>query len=560
MAGKDNDSASEIDKTSFFWTGMCGGCHPGGGPGEFDRDGELYYDVATGQFGYEKLGLTAADVVLDGDYAFVSPQTGALMPAAWDKTGVSEPDCYLCHKRDISVANGVVNNAFWRQATLRGMANLVDDLGATVPAFAAAATAGAGWHSTFTLASLPPGSPPTASVLQVNYQIGLDTGELRVNDRGNLVLAGAGIIHRPRDYACWGCHAMADAKKRGREWFDPDKDVHYAAFNPGGEPLTSQACTTCHPADMDHDIGKGNATAGSVRNDTDYAGLRTCRDCHLPGPNKHPRAPAPSGGLHDLANHLEVMSCEFCHIPFKEAPADLVVDNCVTGSSIGYQTDAFLSADPLDPTDPFDDRWYPAFTWKVDKDGVTRLFPIKDLQTAWWGDWDDNGTPDNYADDLIQPLILWRVRQITGGAALPGTTDDNSDGILEVNNEAEILAYITALKGNDSYGNQVAARPVMVKGGKVWYEDASQPSGVNFFELEGTGLRAESHAPFAIDHNVRPAAAALGANGDCGSCHRGLNGGQEVPVFDRKILVDPFDLNGDPVYSTPREMLGINPF
>ena len=50
MAAKDNLSASEIDKTSFWYGGLCAICHPGGGFTEFDRDGELYYDVVTNQF------------------------------------------------------------------------------------------------------------------------------------------------------------------------------------------------------------------------------------------------------------------------------------------------------------------------------------------------------------------------------------------------------------------------------------------------------------------------------------------------------------------------------
>jgi hypothetical protein len=560
LAGKDNNGPSEMDKTSFFWTGKCGACHPGGGPGEFDRDGELYYDVATGEFGYEKLGLTAGDVVHDGDYAFINTSNGALVPAAWDKTGVSEPDCFLCHRSDYVIENGTNQNALWRQATLRALATLVDDQSNTVPAFAAAATAGAGWHSNFVLASLPAGKPPQAATLQIDYAEGIANGDLKVNGKGALTLKGTKIIASPRDNACWGCHSVADTKKRGREWFDTDKDVHYGAFNPGLDSLESQACAACHPAGMEHDIAKGSEMVGSVRNDTDYLTIRTCRDCHLPGPDKHPKAPLPTSQLHDIGNHLDVMSCELCHIPYKEAPAQLVVDNTVTGTSVGYNTDAFLSSDPLDPNAALDDRWYPGFVWKVDQDAAVRIFPTKLLASAWWGDWDDNGTPSNYADDVIQPVILWRVRGITGNAPLPGTVDDTGDGIAEVNTEAEILAYITAMKGNDTHGVPVANRPVLVKGEKVWYEDSGQPSGVNHFDLHGTGIKAETMAPFGINHNVRTSMNALGAMGSCNACHRGLNGGLPTPVMDRKVLVDPFGTDGLPVYSTPREMLGINPF
>ena len=88
MAAKDNLSPSFIDKTSFWWAGLCAICHPGGGPTEFDRDGFKFYDEATGRFGYENLGLTATDVALDGDYTEVSNKTGEIRMAPWDVTGV----------------------------------------------------------------------------------------------------------------------------------------------------------------------------------------------------------------------------------------------------------------------------------------------------------------------------------------------------------------------------------------------------------------------------------------------------------------------------------------
>ena len=231
MAGKQNVSESQIDKTSFFFTGQCGVCHPGGGPGEYDRDDQLYFDRKSGQFGYELLGKQPADVVLDGDYAMLDPGTGNLMAAPWNVTGVSEPDCLLCHRGQRTIENGVDMNGFWRQATLRGMAKLLDRGAQSVPAYAAAPTAAQGWHSDFQLASLPPGKPPTAATLQIDYQVGLDDGSLKLDGAGKLEFAGRMLAERPLDYACWSCHATPDLKKRGRVWFDPAEDVHYAAFN-----------------------------------------------------------------------------------------------------------------------------------------------------------------------------------------------------------------------------------------------------------------------------------------------------------------------------------------
>ncbi len=33
-----------MDKSSFYFVQNCGACHPGGGWGEFDRKGNIYYD------------------------------------------------------------------------------------------------------------------------------------------------------------------------------------------------------------------------------------------------------------------------------------------------------------------------------------------------------------------------------------------------------------------------------------------------------------------------------------------------------------------------------------
>jgi hypothetical protein len=85
LAPKTNTSARLIDMTSFdFVTATCGNCHPGGGPLEYDRDGNRYdawmRDPASG------LG-SGGENNLDGDY----------YKARWSETGVIEADCLLCH-------------------------------------------------------------------------------------------------------------------------------------------------------------------------------------------------------------------------------------------------------------------------------------------------------------------------------------------------------------------------------------------------------------------------------------------------------------------------------
>jgi hypothetical protein len=567
LAAKNNDSPSDLDKTSFFWTSKCGICHPGGGPGEFDRDGEMYYDIETGLYGYEVLGKTAAEVELDGDYALLNPATGMVGPAPWHVTGVSEPDCLFCHVSLKKVADGTNNNWVWRTATLRSGGALVDSQGAPVAAFAAASAAAQGWFSNIELAPPVPGQPPTAVTLDLDYSVGVED-EVLVSRSDGLYVNGKMLTEEPRDYACWGCHVTPDLKKRGRVWFDPDEDVHYAGFNlltdddPDNDiqPLDSEACTGCHEADLDHNITKGNAFVGSVQDETDYEDMKTCWRCHAEeSPDRDPEAPIPSHIIHTLSPH-GLFSCQACHIPYKTRPADFVVDNATTGSTIGYSSTEVLSADPLDPTNPDKSRWYPAFKFKESEDGIDRLYPAKILLSVWWGDWDQNGTPDQRSDDVVAPIALWRVRQITGNQPLPIVTDDNGDGKPEVNRPEEIAAYLTALKGSDVHGEQVATNPVLVKGGKIWYEDLEAPFGVNHFDYEGTGVLVESTHPFSLDHNVRESHEAWGAEGSCNTCHRAFNGGNDTVVFDRLILVDPFDETGQPVYEKVREMTYVDPW
>ncbi|MCP4248717.1 MAG: hypothetical protein GY778_16860 [bacterium] len=574
-AGKDNASESTMDMTAFYGVANCGGCHAGGGGLEFDRDGIRYWDQATGQFGYEVLGQGPGDVVLDGDYAYVDVDNdAALSPAPWDVTGVAEPECLHCHRANRNYVAQQDMHREWRAEVLSTKDQLVDDLGQSVPAYAAAGTAGQGWFSTLDTAANPP-------VLQVDYSVGVGAGDLTVNANSELVLATNFIARPPRDEACWGCHLPGGFQgKRGTVWFD-ERDVMYAGFNnlrdedPNNDipPDLSTTCNHCHPGNIDHNFAKGDSPYARFRNNSDWVGFRSCRECHLvridgqPNPLKDPTAPDVGGGSDPNQIHfagtgtngpMEKVSCQGCHVPYALERANMVTDRSLTGTAVTYLTDEFLSANPIDPTDPDKSTWHPALVWKTDSDGQQRLFPQKKEVAIYWADWDDMGTPGDFTDDRVQPIILWRVRQITGNQPLSIVTDDNADGKLEVNRPAEILLYMKALKGNDSYGRQVAANPVLIKGERVWYEDSEAAEDVSWFEHEGAGLHVESFETFGLDHNVLDKTEAWGAGFPpfCDDCHRGDG---QSPVFDRLILVDPFDETGQPLYRTVRDMTGAVP-
>ncbi len=226
-AGKTNVNESAMDMTTFNWALDCGGCHVGGGPTEFDRSGERLYgyygDTEEFQFGYERLGLSAGDILLDGDYTVLDETDGSLSPAPWDVTGVAEPECLHCHRGNRTFSDGLDMHREWRAAVISTTTTLVDDHGAPVPAFAAAGTAGQGWFSTLDTDVNPP-------VLQIDYSVGVGNSSLLQNPDGTLSVPESVITTQPSDQACWGCHLPGGAgDKRGMVWFD-ERDVHFKKF------------------------------------------------------------------------------------------------------------------------------------------------------------------------------------------------------------------------------------------------------------------------------------------------------------------------------------------
>jgi len=190
LAKKENKTASEIDLTSFgFVTDSCGGCHPGGGPLEYDRKGNRYdlfaSDLHNGI-------VSGGDNKFDGDY----------YKARWAETGVVEADCLICH------APGYAMEERNKQLSLLN--------------FKWAATAGAGLGEI--AGSVKAGEKPV-----VKYR----TSQFDAEGHLNIPI----IKEVPSDN-CLFCHRETDWKKKGTS-YDPRFDVHLRA---------GMKCVDCHPA------------------------------------------------------------------------------------------------------------------------------------------------------------------------------------------------------------------------------------------------------------------------------------------------------------------------
>ena len=483
LAKKVNQHPSEIDTSSFSFVQNCGACHPGGGWGEYDRRGHLYYDEETKKFGYEGSGVSP---LLDGDYTPFS-HGNANYGAPWDQSGVSEADCLICHLKGYQ----------WKErgATLRGKL------------FKYGPTVGAGWAN-INLFQDESGNLRVDEVA-VNYT------KKEVADFENLHLQ---IVRTPPDENCWSCHAMADGKRRGRQW-SPETDIHNAK---------GLHCLSCHPSDKGHNFAKGNTIQETVRNDLNNS-MYSCEDCHVRGKDKkaprfkHPFSP----------RHLKLIACQTCHIPFQTAPADLVYEYVSTGWTFVYDTSKFLSNDPLDPkrsvsgVDP--NIWYPSIIkWKG------KIVPAKSLAVIYWGDLDPKM-------NVVKPIPLWKIQELKK----PPLKDDNGDGIPEVNSLDEIKAFLKALKAKDKFGNPIALHPVLMKGGFLYQLDKKG-------EVEKIKHEQAEVLDFSLSHQVISGPGVIGAKG-CKECHS-----KKSSFFLRKVLIDPYDEKGKPVYIENWERLGID--
>jgi len=498
LAPKKNTKARMIDMTSFdFVTATCGACHPGGGPLEFDRDG-LRYDARMRD---PVAGLTpGGDNGLDGDY----------FKARWSETGVLEADCLLCHMPEYDY---------------KKRNDQLADLN-----FKWAATVGAGFGRV--TGKVAGGDKPEVTY---NRECFDPDGNVRLH-----------LAPEPRNETCLHCHAKPGWKKRG-DAFSPRTDVHLKA---------GLRCVDCHAAGSKaadprirgkelHQFGKGDDPSGFVRKDLDNT-VRQCADCHITG---YLNAPiAKHAGLPPA--HLEKLSCQACHIPWRPVKSAQVQVSDVfnTGPLISPPPkriwtfyDPFLKywnhygelamfTTQDQPTDPY----RPVLTWYKGK-----IYPVNRVHSAWPG-LIEEGKPGLNQPFMKDVFLMWQKHRQDSALypELAKIRDDNGDGVPEVNRPEEIDAFIKSVKAYlTDTGFDLAGKTV------VWVNnDRAYTSGSEWRPLPKSDFEASPYASvYKYSHGVAPAKAALGAKG-CADCHS-----KEAPWFTAQILTYPFGEDGKPV-------------
>jgi hypothetical protein len=513
LAPKKNASARAIDMTSFdFVTATCGNCHPGGGPLELDRDGKRYDTWMRDPASRLAAG---AENGFDGDY----------FKSRWSETGVIEADCLLCHspEYDLKKRNGELGNLNFRWA----------------------ATAGAGFGM-------------VTGKVSTNEQPTVAYDKTKFDADGNVLLH---IAPEPRNETCLNCHFKPDWKKRGAA-YSARTDVHMVA---------GLRCVDCHAAGSKaadprirgreiHQFGKGDDPSGWVRNDLDNT-VRSCESCHLDGYRNAPR------GTHAWLPplHMEKIACQTCHIPTRAVKSALV-----------QASDVYNPAPRITPPPKHIWTFYDQdmafwnhygeldlFTGKDEPTNVTRptlirykgkIYPANRVHSAWAG-FEEQGKPglnQLFMKDFFQMWTQHRADPKSKYPELAKITDDNKDGVIEVNRPEEIDALLTATKAHlTATGFPLANRRL------VWVSDSrAYYSSTESRELPREEWEATAYASvYKFSHDVAPARAALGSGG-CTDCHRSGS-----PFFQGAVLDATFTGNdARPRWIPNYEILGVSAF
>lgn len=509
LSKKTNSSAKEIDMTSFtFITNGCATCHPGGGPLEYDREG-FRYDKHM-----EEMGFTAGGTNnFDGDY----------FQAHWNRSGVIEADCNLCHLPEYDYKT---RNDHLAKFNFKWMA-----------------TAGSG------LATVE-GSIKDTMEVKVKYnptKFGAD-GKVSMH-----------LVREPRNETCLNCHSKPQWKKRGSS-FTEFTDVHIAK---------GVKCVDCHVSGSMasdprikgkevHQFGKGDDPSGWVRNDLDNT-MRTCKDCHLTG---YLNAPvAKHTWLPDL--HLDKLSCQACHIPERKVKSALVQVSDI------YNPGTKITPPPKYVWTFYDQNmnyWnhYGELTMFTAKDQPTdpfipqyakykgQIFPVNAVHSAWPGIYTEGkkGLDQPKQRDIYNMWIAHR-KDNSKYPDLAKITDNNHDTIPEVNTPEEIDAFINSVTacltdlGYDLNGKKV-----------VWVnDDRMYLNGTDYKMLEKEAWESSPYASvYKYSHDVFPAKAGLGING-CTDCHS-----FKSDIFYGQVVRYPFDENARPLMEPQYRTLNMSGF
>jgi len=310
----DITDPSDADMSQPEWLTKCGGCHTGGGISEYDLRGRHFLTSGARPTG-----------PLDPSYSVRDRERGEVVAWDWEKSGIAEADCFLCHvpnanraarkketgrgnfrwANDATLADtGIVSGndndtftynraAFNRDGTVKPEALNISDPTLENCAMCHGFTA----RNTTNIQPIQ-----HADIMRGTEKSGWIYNGASISDTVSPKIAGKERMKFP-----WDAHAA-----KGLICID----CHFSPNNPGRmlqEDLRKNVRFKPLNADIavylkrpDHNFARGNIPPETV-NLTRHNTMRGCSDCH-DAEKGHAFLPYKS-------RHFQALACQTCHIP-----------------------------------------------------------------------------------------------------------------------------------------------------------------------------------------------------------------------------------------------------
>jgi cytochrome c553 len=392
-------SPSDADMSQPEWLTKCGGCHTGGGISEYDLRGRRFLSAEA-----------RPDGPLDPSYTIRNRETGQVEPWDWQKSGITEADCFLCHtpKASRAARKERVNAGNFRWAN---NATLVDT-GIVSPA--------ASGSFTYNRTAFNPDGTVKPEILNLagpalencaachgftarnttNIQPIQHADILRGTEKAGWIYNGAKIsdtvspkiigrekmdfpwdAHAAKNVVCVDCHFAPNNPGRMIHE-DPGKNLR---FKPAGEDFAA------YLKRPDHNFARGNIPPETV-NLTRHNTMRGCADCH--------DAEKTHAFLPYKARHFRSLACQTCHIPavhfwaYRSDDWGFLMD---TGTS--RVTFRGIDGSIVDPESDVT-GYLPAYIPTQGKNGSTQIRPTNLITGVYWFD-----------RTAQRPVFTWQVQQ-----------------------------------------------------------------------------------------------------------------------------------------------------
>lgn len=411
-----------VDLTTPDWIKLYGLRQVGGGPAMYSQDGQILTD----------LPYRSGDLETNS----VDPESGELVKWDWQKSGIVEMNCFLCHTpnpNNDARAEALTEGDFqWANtATLIGT-EIVNIEGAAYTWNADVFTEDGELQPDYVLIQDP-----------TNNNCGLCHGLVHDNIEDPLITLGCsperwstittGQIISPQKMSGSGMN-LADKSSLTRSWdIHAERllncvDCHYSINN----PLYYQESSATKPEHLLfdprrveigeylekplHQFARGNSAQNNVAPELNNT-MRTCVECHDAG-STHQWLPYQD-------SHFEALACETCHVPQLYSSANMVHDWTVLLPGNISNRECRGSEGDVNTMGSLLTGYEPVLIPNLDSDGEMRLAP-HNLITTWFWVYGDPPRPVRQIDleaayfenDSYHPGIVLRF-------------DENKDGELD---------------------------------------------------------------------------------------------------------------------------------